>query len=410
LRIDLREALESTGSALAGQGAADRLLRHVGLLPRTMQIGLRNVGRRRRRSLATALIVALAVGNLLAILGLAAGVTRTTRGEWDDHLEDVRIWTAGRATFDEGAERAIRATPGVADVQPALVNEVELAGRVAFVWGVPHEPLFRYRLSEGGWFSPAEEQARDPIGVIERNLAQAAGVDVGDEVTVDTAAGPARVRIVGIAKNQQEDGTVLFVPITTLRAVLAAPTGATSYWIRTTSSDQAAVEATTARLEDTLAARGFEIGSEITAVGEQKDVTANRTITTSVAVLGFIIVAISMVGLANALTMNLLERTREIGILRCLGARARDIRNIFATEGLTVAVAGWLIGIPLGYALNRLLVRLTWEIVEVRIPVVYPPWNVLIALAGTAALALLVLALPLRRASRYRPGDALRHA
>ena len=55
LRIDLREALEAKGSAIGGQDAADRLLRHAGFLPRTMQIGLRNMGRRKRRSLATAL-------------------------------------------------------------------------------------------------------------------------------------------------------------------------------------------------------------------------------------------------------------------------------------------------------------------------------------------------------------------
>jgi putative ABC transport system permease protein len=60
VRVPLREALEATGSAIGGQDAGDRLLRRVWFLPHTAQIGLRNVGRRRRRSLATAVIVALA--------------------------------------------------------------------------------------------------------------------------------------------------------------------------------------------------------------------------------------------------------------------------------------------------------------------------------------------------------------
>jgi putative ABC transport system permease protein len=118
----------------------------------------------------------------------------------------------------------------------------------------------------------------------------------------------------------------------------------------------------------------------------------------------------SMVGLANAITTNVLERTREIGILRSIGARARDVRRIFTTEGVVLALAGWLVGIPLGYLLTRLIVRLVWEIVDVRLPVVFPPGNVLVALVGTTALALLVLALPVRRAVRFRPGDALRYA
>jgi putative ABC transport system permease protein len=178
LRVDLREALEASGSALGGQDAADRALRRAGFLPRVMQIGLRNVGRRKRRSLATASIVALAVANLLAVLAMAEAATEATRTSWGDHLEDVQISTGGRALFDERAERTIRATPGVSEAEPVLKNTVELAGREAFVWGVERDPLFRYRLAGGRWFSAGEEQAGERVAVIERNIAQLVGVEV----------------------------------------------------------------------------------------------------------------------------------------------------------------------------------------------------------------------------------------
>ena len=129
-----------------------------------------------------------------------------------------------------------------------------------------------------------------------------------------------------------------------------------------------------------MAAQGYEVTSEIKYIGERDEIAANRTLTTTIALLGFVIVAMSMVGLANAITTNVLERTREIGILRCIGARARDIRRIFTTEGVALAVAGWLLGIPLGYLLDRLIVRLVWEVIDVRVPVVFPPGNMLIAL------------------------------
>ena len=203
---------------------------------------------------------------------------------------------------------------------------------------------------------------------------------------------------------------MLFVPLTTARSLLGQPTGASTYWVRTTSPDHAFVDRTTSRLEDRLTALGYDVTSEITYVAERDEIAANRTLTTTIAVLGFVIVAMSMVGLANAITTNVLERTREIGILRCIGARGRDVRRIFTTEGIALAIAGWLLGIPLGYALDRLLVRLVWEVVDVRVPVVFPPANILIALIGTVVLALLVLLLPVRRAARLRPGNALRYA
>jgi putative ABC transport system permease protein len=409
LRVDVRVALEASGSAIGGQGAADRVLRRAGVLPRPMQIGLRNIGRRKRRSLATAAIVALAVGNLLAVLGLAQAATETTRTSWGDHLEDVQISTGGRALFDMRAQNVIRSTPGVAEAEPVLKNTVTLAGREAFVWGVEHTPLFRYRLADGRWFSAHDERAHEHVAVIERNLAQMAGVNIGERVTLATAAGDASFRIIGIAKNQQEDGTVLFIPLMTARSLLGQPAGAGTYWIRTGSADHALVDRTTTAVEDRLAALGYEVSSEIKWVAERDEIAANSTITTTIALIGFVIVAMSMVGLANAITTNVLERTREIGILRCIGARARDVRRIFTTEGMALAVVGWALGIPLGYALDRLLVWMVWEVVDVRVPVVFPPGNLVIALAGTVALALLVLLLPVRRAVGLRPGDALRY-
>lgn len=409
VRIDLREALAASGSALGNDGPVDRLLRRAAFLPRVVQIGLRNVGRRKRRSLATAAIVALAVGNLLAVLALAEAATRSTQQSWGNHLEDIQISTGSRSAFDDEAGAVIRATAGVAEAEPVLKNTVEVAGREAFVWGVEQEPLFRYRLASGRWFDVDEAAGAAPVAVVERNIAQNLGIEVGDRMTVTFVTGEAELTVIGIATNQQEEGTAFYVPLSTARRLVGQPSGTRSYWIKADSADSGAIDRTASELEDRLVALGYDVATEITYVAERDEVAANRTLTTSIAVLGFVIVAMSMVGLANAVTANVIERIREIGVLRSIGARARHISWIFATEGIALAVVGWLIGIPVGYGLTRLIVRLVWEIVDVRIPVVFPAVNVPLALAGTVGLALSVLSLPVRRASRLRPGDALRH-
>ena len=139
--------------------------------------------------------------------------------------------------------------------------------------------------------------------------------------------------MIGIASNVQENGTVLFVPLATAQGRPARePTTANDYWVRTTSHDHALIDRTTTRIEDRLTAAGYDVGTEIEYVSEADNVASNRTITTTIAVLGLLIVAISMVALANAITMSVIERTREIGILRSIGARARDVRRIFAAE------------------------------------------------------------------------------
>ena len=131
VRLPLRDALHAAGSAVGSQDAGDRLLRRIRFLPRTAQIGLRNVGRRRRRSLATAFAIAFAVGSLIAVLCLAAGIAQTSRTSWGDHGEDVRISSEGRHPLDAQAARLISTTPGVARIEPTFVTDVKLAGKDA---------------------------------------------------------------------------------------------------------------------------------------------------------------------------------------------------------------------------------------------------------------------------------------
>ncbi len=119
--------------------------------------------------------------------------------------------------------------------------------------------------------------------------------------------------------------------------------------------------------------------------------------------------AISMIGLINAITLAVLERTREIGMLRCIGARARDVRRIVATEGLAVALAGWLIGVPLGFGFAHGIVMLSGDAVNQTVLVTFPLEDIPIASAGTLVLAILVMLTPLHRAVALSPGDALRY-
>jgi ABC-type lipoprotein release transport system permease subunit len=53
-------------------------------------------------------------------------------------------------------------------------------------------------------------------------------------------------------------------------------------------------------------------------------------------VVGLLVVAIALMGLVSALTMGVIERTREIGVLRCLGARASHVRRVFGAEGVVI--------------------------------------------------------------------------
>jgi putative ABC transport system permease protein len=409
VRVTVREAIEATGSALGGQGAVERALRRIRHVPPNVQIGLRGIGRRKRRTLATAVQIGVAVATLVAVLGLGSAVAATTRGAWDEHGEDIAVWSSSSRPLDARAGRLIRGVAGVADVEPVLKNEVDLEGEEAFLWGLEQRTMFHHDVTAGRWYTAAEERTGARVAVIEHTLATVTGTRIGDRVRIVTANGPAVFRIIGTAANLQEGGTVLFVPVTTLRAVIGTADGY-DFSIKTSSGDPALIDRVTTHVEDVLTAHGYQPASEVRYVARQEEVARNRTLTTTITVLGFLIVAISMMGLVSAMTMSVLERTREIGILRSVGARARDVRRIFATEALALAFLGWVLGVPLGYALDRLLVWLVEDSLHIELGFAFPLWNVPLALGGTLLLALLLVFLPVRRAVRFRPGEALRYA
>jgi putative ABC transport system permease protein len=410
-RLPVREALQATGSAVGAQGRLDALLRHATFLPRSVQIGLRGVGRRKRRTMATALQVALSVGALLALLALGTSVGNATRQYWDDMRYDVFLGTVATRPFTPEATRVLARTPGVERIQPLLSSTGKAAGDTVLLWGTAQRPLMDMRVSDGRWYTAAEAAGRARVAVLGRLLAERLRVGVGDVARIGTPAGPARVRVVGISRSQNGEGSAAYLPLGSLQAVLRSPGEVNSFWVVSSSKDHGFIDRLTSRLEDTLAANGAQVTTQEVYVGREDNVQVNGSLTRSITVLGLVIVAISMAGLVNAITMGVLERTREIGMLRCVGARGRDVRRIFGVEGLVVALIGWVLGLPAGWLMARGLIALTASTADIEsLSFVFPSVNLVITLVGTVVLALLVLLAPVRRAVRFKPGEALRYA
>jgi putative ABC transport system permease protein len=409
-RLPLADALQASGGATGGQTGWDRALRRAAFLPRSAQIALHGIARRRRRSVATVLQVGVAIATMLALLSLGTSVGNTTQVSWNSYRWNIAAGSMLGGALPSSTQALIASVPGVARVQPQLRNYVKLGGKDSQVWALPDRPMYTFHLAAGRLLDAGDTRTGAHVVVVEQNIARATSTRVGQHVVLSTAAGPAPFTVVGIVSDQQDNGTDLFVPITTMQSVLHIPGAVNTYWIQTTSGNHHLIDLTNTRLEDAFAAHGLQMGTQVEYVGAADNVAANRGITTVITVLGVLIVAISLVGLVNTISMSILERTREIGILRCIGGHARDVRHIFATEGLTLALAGWLIGIPLGLGLAHAVISLSENVLNVHILFAFPAVNLPIALIGTIVLALAAMQFPLRRAVRLKPGDALRYA
>jgi lipoprotein-releasing system permease protein len=128
----------------------------------------------------------------------------------------------------------------------------------------------------------------------------------------------------------------------------------------------------------------------------------------------FLTLIVAAFGIANVLTMVVLEKFRDIGIMRALGMRTREISRIFVVQGLAIGVSGTGLGCLGGWALGRLLqlipIRLPLEVYYVdKVPVVFNPRD-FVAIAGLAlAVSLLASYFPARKAMRIQPVEAIRY-
>jgi putative ABC transport system permease protein len=131
--------------------------------------------------------------------------------------------------------------------------------------------------------------------------------------------------------------------------------------------------------------------------------------------IGALALLVASIGIANTMVMAVYERTREIGILKAIGASPGDIRRLFVAEssfiGLVGGVAGTILGWLLGLGLNRLILAiLRWQEIPVRGTFfVVTGWLIGLALAFATVVGLLSGLYPASRAARLDPIEALRY-
>jgi len=157
---------------------------------------------------------------------------------------------------------------------------------------------------------------------------------------------------------------------------------------------------------------GFQTNSLSDTLGEIDNIF--RFLNLILIGFGSIGMIVAVLGMFNTLTISLLERTKEIGLMMALGARRKDMRKLFVFEALLISLVGSIIGILIAYITGRIVniaVNLNAQSRGVfdGIDLFSTPfWAVLAVIGGTMLVGLLVVYFPARRAERINPIDALR--
>jgi putative ABC transport system permease protein len=422
LHKPIAETLAGAATASYGSGWLDRLVARSGLisggrLSSSLRMGVRNSLRSKRRSAATIAQVALATALAISLFALGQSIDALIGqaiGKLNFSFGVGEAAGSGARPFTSHALAVVAATPGVTAARAVEISAVQYGSQFYGADGLDSHPLYSYHLRAGHWFTPAQTapSAADvavPPVVLGPTFAAISGARVGQTLTLTLAQGPTRVRVIGIDTVNIDSGSVVYFPLPVLERLDGNPGAANTIWVSTASSSHAAIDSAASAAANRLASAGFPASTQEIYVIDQQATAAENSFLAILEVLGLLIVVIMLIGLASSLSMGVLERTREVGILRCVGARARHVRRIFSAEAVTLAFAGWVVGVGVGWLIYQGLIAFVRHLASLTLPQEFLPMILLVTLVGVVVLTLLVIRGPLRRAARIQPSSALRY-
>ena len=377
---------------------------------------LRQLGSRRMRALLTTAGIVLGVGMIFGVLLLAATLQRTFTDLFDSVYGSTDLVVSGAqstGSLPHGALRKVRRTKGVEDASGNVFSVATLLdkrGRAEKDAGselnlVGEDP----RAAD---FTDAQvEKGRDIKGgreiVLQRSWAGAQGIHVGDRVRLALPSGAARLRVVGLFQFSTglEFGGEGFgsMPLPVARKLLDKPRGWDEINLVVSGGEQS-IAKVRKRLE-----RRLGNGVDVATPDAKSDEVESQIQAFNVILYFFAAMALFTGGflIFNSFNMTVLQRMREIGMLRTLGATRAMITRSVLVEALLLGAIGALIGLGLGVALAKGLIALMREI---GFPVgrLAFTWIAPVAAVATGLLTAVLGALqPARRAGRVSPIRAI---
>lgn len=357
-RITIREAINDYGidEKKFGQRGTDRIIAASGGMNRPMLLSIRNTFRRRGR---LALIVAtMAAGGsiFLAAWNVRASLIRTVDVMLSSFRYDLSL------TFREfypiqDLEKLIRKVPGVEHVESWCVAEAVLIGGTGsenhsfnIVAPSPNTKAISFAIVEGRPLQPDDRTAL----LLNQALADRhPAFRVGNSITVRIGSRTEKLEIAGLVR-QPLAGASAYANFSYLSEV-SGQTGRTkNVRVITTKHDAASMEAIKSRLETNLTAAGFLTASHVSIVERRRVIDEhNSVIYTFLIVMALLIVIVGGLGLMTIMSIQVLERRREIGVLRSIGATRNRVIMIILVEGSLIGMLSWIIAVPVSALISK---------------------------------------------------------
>lgn len=406
-RITVKQAISSYGLGVGYKPSpVENLVSRMAFISRPARMSVRNMFRNRQRLMLTLIPLSQAGAIFLAVNATATGLNHTVDQAKAAYAVDF-VANLGLPGPTTQLKNTISRTSGVTATEAWFQTRITAKDKSDVVLnGVPNNStLYHVSLRDGRWLTASDRSST----VVSETLARDNGVKVGDTIPIKGSnLATASWQVVGIVNDQNNSGNLAFAPLSEVQRLMGAGNRANYFLVATSDHSTAGVDNVISTVGNSLFSAGVQ--PRFTKINDLESSVAQpfNIITTMLYAMVLLVIIVGSLGLFAVLAMNVVERRKEIGVMRSIGASSRDVMTVFTYEGLAIAVIASILGtitsLPMTamfkILVSHLLVNIDFTFSPVRILLM---WLILLVVATLSSL------IPAASAARLRIGQVLRY-
>ena len=403
-----RESDEETFQIRAASALADRGIR----IPRPLLVSLRNTFRQRNRLILTLFTLLMGGAIFISVFNVRTSLREYIQVVGNYFLADVTMSFDKLYRISE-VEQFAMSDPRVVDVEgwafasaEILYDDETIADNVDILAPPAESALVNPLLVEGRWILPTD---RRKMAISESVYDSYPNLKAGDVIPLKIHGREEMWEVVGIFKFVGMEGTIAYAPYEYIAKETNVVNQSASFRIVSSEHDRETQAALSRDMDQFFRDNGFQVNEASPGLTMMDEASESIDILiTFLLIMAVLTAVVGAMGLAGTMSMNVLERTREIGIMRAIGATDAEIIKMVLVEGLMIGLISFvlsiLIAIPFTYLLSGIVSRATFEtpIAVVFTPVGYGIWFGLVLI-----LSVLASVLPARNAARLTIREVL---